>query len=331
MAVFEELRNELLEGGEISRPEALELIFLERPNDIDELVALAGEVTRFFHGREATLCSILNAKSGLCPEDCSFCAQSVKFNTGVKRHPLLETPAVIENAKRAEEIGSHEFCLVTSGAQLSPGEFERLLGILRELRKEVSLQLDVSIGFLTGEQAKQLKEAGVTRVNHNLQTSAQFYSEVVTTHSYSDRIRTLEALRAAGLEICSGVILGLGESRQDRIDAAFELRNFQPECVPINLLDPRPGTPLASNDLLDPLEIIKTIAVFRLILPRTNLRLAGGRRVQLGAFQKLALAAGINGLIVGKLLTTPGSPLEEDLENLKEAGFEVSARGERPS
>lgn len=316
------LKERILKGGEASREEALRLIPLEEPGEIDELIQTAGEITRSLHGPQATLCSIVNAKSGLCAEDCSFCAQSVKFSTGVKRYPFLEAEKILERAKQAERLGAHEFCVVTSGACLAPAEFEKLIEILDLLRKEISIHLDVSVGFLSLAQARRLKEAGVRRVNHNVQTSSGFYPQIVSTHSYSDRRATLSALREAGLEICSGVILGMGESREDRVEAALELQALKPECVPLNLLDPRPGTPLVGHSLLDPMEIIKTLAVYRLVLPRTNLRLAGGRRLQLGPFQKLALRAGINGLIVGELLTTPGSPFEEDLLNLKEAGYE---------
>ena len=316
------LHEKILKGGEASRQEALQLIQLEDPGEIDALIQTAGEITRSLHGSRARLCSIVNAKSGLCAEDCSFCSQSVKFSTRVKRYPLLDSGTILERARQAEERGAHEFCVVTSGARLTSAEFEKLIEILSLLRKEISIHLDVSVGFLSLAQAFRLKEAGVRRANHNLQTSSQFYDQIVSTHAYSERRATLKALREAGLEICSGVILGLGETREARVEAALELREFNHECVPINLLDPRPGTPLAGHSLLGPMEIVKTIAVYRLVLPRAPLRLAGGRRLQLGPFQKLALRAGINGLIVGELLTTPGSPLEEDLLNLKEAGYE---------
>lgn len=318
-----DLARKVIEGKDLSRSEALRLVCLDDRDKIDELLQAAGELTRSLHGSKASLCAIVNAKSGLCPEDCSFCAQSLKFQSGVKRYPLLEPEEILKKARLAEERGAHEFCIVTSGKALTEGEFEQLLSIVNLLRRETALQVDVSPGFLTLKQAQRLKEAGVTRINHNIQTSPRFYGQIVTTHSYSDRTATLQSLREAGLEVCSGVILGLGETREDRVEAALELRKFSPECVPINLLDPRPGTPLAQSSLLDPMEIVKTIAVFRLILPRTNLRLAGGRRLQLGSFQKLALRAGINGLIIGEYLTTPGSPLEEDFTNLREAGYPV--------
>lgn len=306
----------------ISKDEAMVLIQLESDEAIMDLVRKAGKVTRAFNGGQAHLCSIFNAKSGLCQENCAFCAQSLKFKSEVKRYPLADCESSLEKARLAKQRGAQEFCLVTSGGQLTAGELKRLVEIVRRIKEEVAIQVDVSVGFLDEEKALALKEAGVTRVNHNVQTSSCYYPQIATTHFYGDRTATLAAVRKAGLQICSGVILGLGESREDRIQAAFELREFAPECVPINLLDPRPGTPLAVRGLLHPMEIIKTIAVFRLILPKANLRLAGGRHLQLGSFQKLALSAGINGLVVGEYLTTAGSPLEEDYANLEAAGYE---------
>ena len=321
MRTVERLRVKVLQGKEITREDALFLLQMNQDDDIQELIRSAGEITKRFHGAAAWLCSIVNAKSGLCAEDCSFCVQSVKFDTDIRRHPLLDSSVICEKARLAKERGTHEFCIVTSGASLTDHEFDQLLHIVACVRSQVAIRLDVSVGFLSSERALELKKAGVTRVNHNVQTSARFYPEIVTSHSYQDRLGTLSALRQADLELCCGVILGLGETPEDRIDAAFELRKFRPECVPINLLDPRPGTPLAGTQPLDPMEIIKTIAIFRFVLPHANLRLAGGRRAQLGQFQNLALCAGINGLIVGELLTTKGNPVPEDFEMLREAGF----------
>lgn len=308
----------------ISHKQAMAFIQNDNEKEIQEMMDAAGQMTRRLHGNRTDLCGIVNAKSGLCPEDCAFCAQSVKFPTQVSRYPLLDTETVVAKAKEAEERGAHEFCIVTSGRRLTDGEFKQLLVIVAAVRKTVMIQVDVSVGFLNYPQARQLKEAGVRRVNHNVQTSSSFYPQITTTHSYDDRTATLRAIREAGLEICCGVILGLGESREDRVRAAFEIKEFEPECVPINLLDPRPGTPFQSRTLMEPIEILKTIAVFRLILPKTCLKLAGGRHVQLGSYQKLALQAGINGLIIGEYLTTKGGSLSEDFENLRELRFNVN-------
>lgn len=321
MKTINDLRLKVLDGKEINRQDALWLARRESHDDLSELIRSAAEITKRFHGVRAGLCSIINAKSGLCAEDCSFCAQSVRFKTNVRRYPLINPAVICEKAELARARGSHEFCIVTSGASLTEREFGELLDIVAAVRSQVSIQLDVSVGFLSFERALHLKRAGVTRVNHNVQTAPQFYSRIATTHSYNDRLATLDVLGRADLEICCGVILGLGETPTDRIDAALEIRKFRPACVPINLLDPRPGTPLAPSLSLDPMEIIKTIAVYRFMLPATNLRLAGGRQVQLGPFQKSAFEAGINGLIMGEYLTTKGRPVAEDFALLAEAGF----------
>lgn len=313
--------EEITNDGGISYEQALFCIESEDEKEIQDMMAAAGRLTRRLHGNRADLCGIVNAKSGLCPEDCAFCAQSVKFSTQVRRYALLDAETIVVKAKEAKARRAREFCIVTSGRSLNNREFEQLLFMIRKVKEEVNICVDVSIGFLNRQKAQRLKEAGVTRVNHNIQTSSSFYSKIATTHTSADRIETLKAIREAGLEICCGVILGMGESREDRIRAAFEIKEFNPECVPINLLDPRPGTPLENAPLMNPLEILKTIAVFRLILPATGLKLAGGRQVQLGRFQGLALEAGINGLIVGEYLTTKGNPVAEDLANLKEADF----------
>ena len=261
----------------ISYERAMACIQSEDEKEIQEMMAIAGRLTRRHHGNRADLCGIVNAKSGLCPEDCAFCAQSVKFPTQVRRYPLLDPEMIVAKAREAKKRGACEFCIVTSGRSLTDEEFKQLLEIVAAVRKRAVIQVDVSIGFLDYPRARQLKEAGVTRVNHNVQTSSGFYSRIVRTHTYGERIKTLTAIREAGLEICCGVILGVGESREDRVQAAFEIKPFEPVCVPINLLDPRSGTPLASQVLMEPMEIVKTIAVFRLILPRSILKLAGGR------------------------------------------------------
>lgn len=314
--------DEIVARDGISYEQAMTCIQSEDEKEIREMMAVSGRITRRLHGNRVDLCGIVNAKSGLCAEDCAFCAQAVKFPTQVRRYPLLDVPTSLTRAKEAKERGVREFCIVTSGESLTDREFEQLLHSVISIKKTVDIQLDVSIGFLSCHRARQLKAAGVTRVNHNVQTSPSFYSHLVSTHTYDRRIQTMKAIKEAALELCCGVILGVGESREDRVRAAFEIKEFKPECVPINLLDPRPGTPLANEPLMETMEILKTIAVFRFILLETCLKLAGGRHVQLGSYQRLALQAGINGLIVGEYLTTKGSALSEDIENLQALGFE---------
>lgn len=317
-------KNRVLQGGEITFEEALGLIRLEEPQDIDCLLEAAREITHFFNSSQPGLCSLLNAKSYLCGEDCGFCAQSVRFDTQADRYGLMHPEKIVEAAKRAQMHGAQNFCIVTSGAAPSDEDFEKILFILKKLSEETKLNLDASLGFITPEQARRLKEIGLRRFNHNLQSSREFYPQIVSTHTYETRVNTIQALLKGGLELCSGGILGMGETQEDRVKLAFELKPYAPHCIPINVLNPRPGTPLEARPKPDPREVLKTIAVFRFVHPRANIKLAGGREVNLTpAEQERALKGGANGLIVGGYLTTSGNPVEEDLRMLEAAGYEV--------
>ena len=318
------LKERVLEGGEISYEEALRLIQVEEPGEIEALLEAAHEITRHFNSNQPGLCSLLNAKSYLCGEDCGFCAQSVRFDTQADRYGLMHPEKVVEAAKRAERHGAQNFCIVTSGAAPSDEEFEKILEILKHLARETHLNLDASLGFITEEQARRLKEVGLRRFNHNLQSSREFYPRIVSTHPYETRLETIRALLEGGLELCSGGILGMGETPKDRVKLAFELKPHAPHCIPVNVLNPRPGTPLENQPKPDPEEILKTIAVFRFIHPKANIKLAGGREVNLTREEQgQALQGGANGLIIGGYLTTSGNPVGEDFEILRSAGYEV--------
>ncbi|HLD56282.1 MAG TPA: biotin synthase BioB [Candidatus Omnitrophota bacterium] len=318
-----ELKDRILKGSEITYDEALSLIEIEDPELLNTLRQAAHEITLAFHSNKAGLCSLINAKSYLCGEDCGFCSQSVRFETSVARYELLEPEVIIGAAKKAEQFGAQNFCIVTSGGALNDGEFERIIDIIKILKRETKLGIDGSMGFLTAERVKRLKEAGLRRFNSNLQTSPEFYPEIVSTHSYDKRVETLELLREGEVEVCSGGILGMGESREDRVKMAFELKQFQPECLPINILNPRPGTPLEHAPKLSTDEILKTVAVYRFILPKSNIKLAAGRELNLGNEQDKALQGGANGLIVGGYLTTAANPVKDDLAMLRRSGYEV--------
>ena len=318
-----ELKDRILKGSEITYDEALSLIEIEDPELLNTLRQAAHEITLAFHSNKAGLCSLINAKSYLCGEDCGFCSQSVRFETSVARYELLEPEVIIGAAKKAEQFGAQNFCIVTSGGALNDGEFERIIDIIKILKRETKLGIDGSMGFLTAERVKRLKEAGLRRFNSNLQTSPEFYPEIVSTHSYDKRVETLELLREGEVEVCSGGILGMGESREDRVKMAFELKQFQPECLPINILNPRPGTPLEHAPKLSTDEILKTVAVYRFILPKSNIKLAAGRELNLGNEQDKALQGGANGLIVGGYLTTAANPVKDDLAMLRRTGYEV--------
>jgi biotin synthase len=238
----------------------------------------------------------------------------------------MSTEQVVIAAKDFEKKGAKNFCVVTSGGELSDKEFEQIIEIYHRLKAETSMNLDGSLGFMTPERIQRLKETGVRRFNDNLQSSREFYPKIVTTHTYDKRLETLQMLQDGNMEICSGGILGMGETREDRIKLAFELKPFAPHCLPMNVLNPRPGTPLENEPAPDPMEMVKTIAVFRFIHPKANIKLAGGREVNLGShYQEKALKGGANGLIIGGYLTTEGNPMREDFEMLKRAGFKAPA------
>lgn len=318
---IETLKQKVLSGGSIAYDDALFLIDLENKEDVDALAKAAYEITLHFSGGKFDLCSLINAKSGMCTEDCGFCAQSIHFDTGVATYDMVDRETAFDRAKLMQSKGADSYCLVCSGDQLSDCDFEKIVDIMSYIIEHVDIDIDCSIGFLSKERAERLRQIGVRRINHNLQSSREFYPKIVTTHSYDDRLNTAKVVKAAGLELCSGGILGMGESRQDRIKLAFELRNLEPTVVPLNFLNPRPGTPLEGRAKLDTCEIIKTIAVFRFILPRAILELAGGREVNLAEYQYEAIKAGGNGLIIGGYLTTPAGSAERDRQMVREAGY----------
>lgn len=329
---IEGLKTKVMGGGEIDFQEALRLIEIETGSqDFETLCAAAREITFHFNSDEPGLCSLINAKSYLCGEDCGFCSQSVRFDTRVNRYQLMSSDEVVKAAKEFEKRGTHNFCIVTSGGELSEPEFDQIIEIFKRLKNETTLNLDGSLGFLDPERVERLKQAGLRRFNNNLQSSREFYPQIVSTHTYDKRLETMQMLQDGNVEICSGGILGMGETREDRVKLAFELKPFAPHCLPMNILNPRPGTPLENVPAPDPLEMIKTIAVFRFIHPKANIKLAGGREVNLGAqYQEVAMKSGANGLITGGYLTTSGNPMREDFEMLKRAGFKPSRKTPAP-
>lgn len=325
-ALIRELRERVLAGGAISFDEAMRLAAIDDPSAGEALLEAADGITKRFRPAEPDLCSLVNAKSYLCSEDCGFCSQSSHYHTGIKRYPLLAPEEVLRAAKQSEANRVQSFCIVTSGETLSDAEFEQVFETFRLLRAETKLRVDGSLGNLTAEQIGRLRDAGMRRFNHNLQCSREFYPKIVSTHSYDERKETLDFLKENGVEICSGGIFGMGETREDRIKLAFELKAYPLCCLPINVLNPRPGTPLEGQAPLDPFEIVKTVAIFRFIHPAANIKLAGGRELNLGVyFQEKALRGGANGLVVGGYLTTGGNPLEEDFAMLEHAGVAASS------
>ena len=319
---IQQVGQRILEGGRIDFPEAERFIELSRWPEVMELAAQASRIREKFTGNDVDLCALVNAKAGQCAEDCKFCSQSGHWNTGISAYPLMDADQIVKRALAAKEFGAKRFCIVTATRGLSDRDLPVLCEAVRRV-KEIGLEPECSLGFLTDVQLQALKEAGMTRYNHNLETAESHFKNICDTHTYQDRLNTLKMLRAHGVEICSGGILGLGESRRERLELAFALAELEVECAPINVLNPRPGTPLESTTPPDPMEVIKTIAVFRFILPKSRLELGGGREVNLRDCQSLAFLAGANSLIIGGYLTTTGRQPTQDLRMLEDLGFTV--------
>lgn len=318
--LLNDIIDRILSGGSISFDEACKLYDLRGP-DILSLMDVANRIKEHFCGLKVDLCSIINARSGACPEDCSFCAQSSYYDTGCPKYPLLELDRLIEGAHNAKKYGATNFCIVASGRELNDKEFDRVCIAIKRIREEVEIEVDGSLGFVSKGRAQRLKEAGIARYNHNLETSKYYYSKICSTHKFEDRLRSVEALKEAGIAVCCGGIIGLGEEPHHRIEMAFTLKGLNVDYLPLNILNPRPGTPLEDALPLAPMEIIKTISIFRCILPKTIIKVAGGRGVNLRDLQVLTLFAGANGLIIGNYLTTPGLEPERDLQMLKDLGL----------
>jgi biotin synthase len=308
----------------ITREEALCLGELEEPAEIEALVERAWRARTERFGDSTDMCSLVNAKSGGCAEDCGFCAQSRFAEAETPMHAMMEPEQMLEHARAAEAAGAHRFCMVTQGQGLSKRDFERVLAGARLVAEHTNLKRCASIGHMSVERAQALKGAGIQRVHHNVETAESYYDEVTTTVRYAGRIRTIEAVKEAGLETCVGGILNLGESREQRVEMAFQLAEIDPTSVPINLLNPRPGTKFGDREFMDPWEAVKWIAIFRLILPAALFRLCGGRVENLGDLQPLAVKAGVNGVMMGNFLTTLGNTPEEDQAMFEDLGLNIA-------
>lgn len=300
---------------EYTKEELLDLY--EKP--LEELIELSHEVTIENFDNNVEACSIISAKTGACSENCKYCAQSKHNHAEIECHPLLDVETVKKAALSAKENGATRFCIVTSGRVPTGSDFEKILEMIKEVASIDGIHCCASLGLLSEEQVKQIKEAGVERYNHNINTSEHYHNHICTTHDFEDRVNTVKMVKKYGMEACCGVIIGMGESREDRIEMALSLRQLNPKTVPINFLNPIKGTPLEDyEDKISEEEILKTICIFRLALPKSLLRYAGGRTTRLSKYnQKLGIIAGINSLLVGNYLTTTGSKSEEDKEMLK--------------
>jgi biotin synthase len=313
--------KKVINGNTISFDEA------ERLNLTDNLVKLADSanlITRKFSQDCVDVETLLNAKSGNCPEDCSFCAQSTFYETGITKYPLLPDEIILDKAMEAKMNGAASFCLVCAYREPPQNEFEKICKVIERLRKEVDLDINVSLGFMTPQRAQRLKSLGVKRYNHNLEASESFFSEICKTHDFADRVKTARTVKDAGLELCCGGIIGMGETPKQRIELAFSLSTLEPDEVPINVLIPRKGTPKElENCSINTMDIIRTIAVWRFIMPKTILKIAGGREVYFKDNGKLALQAGANGIITGGYLTTNGNAPNKDIQMIHEIGLDT--------
>ncbi len=327
--ILERALEKGLSGEGIKSGEALELT-ASYTDFIYEILPITDKVRRRFHGREVNLCSIVNAKSGLCAEDCSFCAQSVKYNTGVDTFPLAGPETVLEAARRAEARGAREFSIVTSGTKIEKeGDVALLEKTLTAMRGATALERCASIGTVGRETLKRLKDAGLESFHHNLETSRTFFPNICTTHDYDEDIATIRAAKDMGLYVCSGGIFGLGEDWADRVELASTLKDLDVDSIPVNFLNPRPGTPLEKARNLNPWECLMIIALLRLMLPQKDIVVCGGRDVNLRDMQALIFTAGANGMMIGDYLTTPGRDAEKDLKMIEDMGLRprASCRG----
>ena len=319
--IASELKRIIIEESYvISKKEALELYEYE---NLQELLDCADEIRKKCAGSKSDVCSIINAKQGACSENCSYCAQSAHWKTGCAAGKMIDPEWACDQAKKCVENKVKRLSLVTAGRGLGGKDFETGIECFRKMEEATSgkVKFCASFGIIGKDKMDELKKCGVVRYHHNLESGRNFYSKICTTHSYDERLETIKAAKEAGLEICSGGIIGLGESRGDRIDMAFELRNLGVHSVPVNVLNPIKGTPLESMKILDKEEILRTIAVFRFIMPDQVIRCAAGRK-SLGKNGRDAFMAGSNALISGDFLTVEGSTNEEDLRMLAELGYE---------
>src|SRR5213596_1762288 len=308
----------------ISPEEALALGRLTEREDIEALVERAWKARTEHFADSTDMCSLVNAKSGGCAEDCGFCAQSRFAEAETPMHAMMEPEQILEHAKAAEAAGAHRFCMVTQGQGLSKRDFDKVLEGARLVAEHTNLKRCASIGHMSAARATALKEAGIQRVHHNVETAESYYPEVSSTVRYEGRLRTIDAVKEAGLETCVGGILNLGESREQRVEMAFQLAKIDPTSVPINLLNPRPGTKFVDRPPMDPWEVVKWVAIFRLILPDALFRLCGGRVENLEDLQPLAVKAGLNGVMMGNFLTTLGSEPEDDRAMFEELGLNTA-------
>ena len=316
------LEERVLNGGTVSEAEALSLIRLEG-EDIHNLMASANRIRHHFKGNSVNLCSIVNAKSGLCPEDCSFCGQSAHFETKAPVYDMIEPEKIVEAARKAKEMKSREFSIVTSGKAIEEGdELEKLCSALEQITSEGGLERCASLGIMSRESLIKLKAAGLESFHHNLETARSFFPNICTTHDYEDDLNTIRTAKELGFETCCGGIFGLGESLEQRVEMALTLRELDVDSIPLNFLNPIKGTALENQPTVPPMEALKTIAVYRFLLPNKDIIVSGGKEVTFRDLLPMIFTAGANGTLIGNYLTTKGSEPERVLTMIRDLGLE---------
>ena len=319
-----ELKEKVLNGKLIGKEEAL---FLAKEAPLKELTEAANEIRKHFCEDKFDICTIINGKSGKCSENCKFCAQSSFYDTHIKEYSLLNSKAIVKEAKYNDERGVLRFSIVTSGRKLSDKEIDSICESIKEINKNTSVSVCGSFGLLSEEQYKKLKEAGLTRVHNNLETSRKNFKNICTPHTFDEKIQAIKNAKNAGLNICSGGIMGLGETMEDRIDMALELRELGVLSIPVNILNPIKGTPFENNKLLTNDEICRIVAVYRFLIPNGAIRLAGGRGLLVDKGESCFLS-GANAAISGDMLTTSGITIKEDMNLLKKIGYKPALLNE---
>lgn len=323
---FESLATSVLQSEPISRDDAL-AILQSSDEQLPALLAAAYRVRHHYFGNTVQLYFLMNAKSGLCPEDCNYCSQSKISDAPIPKYTILDRNRLMEGAKLAAERQSKTYCIVISGRAPNEREMKAVETIVPEIKQAYGLNICACLGLLSPEQAARLKAAGVDKVNHNLNTSESYYDKICTTHTYADRKETLKNVRDAGMQLCSGGIIGMGEQYQDMIDMAFDLRELQAESIPLNFLHAVDGTPLERKEYLTPRDCLRALCMFRLVNPSSELRIAGGRERHLRSLQPLGLYAA-NSIFVGDYLTTKGQAPTADYDMIADLGFEITGQTE---
>ncbi|MBT9537183.1 MAG: biotin synthase BioB [Nitrospirae bacterium] len=317
--MIDNLRDRVISGQSITKAEAVQISALPK-TEMSGLFAAANKIRQAFRGDSVDLCAIVNAKSGACPEDCSYCAQSSRSKTETAIYPLINKNAVIEKAKEARDAGVKRFCIVTSGRKIGKNELKEICSMIKDIRG-IGLLPCSTLGLLNKDELKLLKDSGLERYHHNLETSERFFPEICRTHTYSDKLNTIDAAVAVGLSVCSGGIFGIGETWEDRIDMAFTLKKLPIASVPINYLIPVKGTPLEEQDMLNPFEALKIVSLYRFVHPQKEIRICGGRMQVLGEFNSMVFMAGADSLLTGNYLTTTGRTFSDDQLLIKDYGL----------